>query len=282
MGTFSTNPKVVNQPGQPRFGRIDLGLEQGAEGSERATGWLLSLQHPDGYWCGELEADSMLESDYIFVHTLLGTGDRGRLEREGNEILRHENEDGGWSIYPNGPSNISLGVKAYLALKLMGWSADDPVLVKAREWILANGGVTEVNTFTKIYLCFMGQYEYDAVPAVPPELVLFPDWFYFNIYEISSWSRAIVVPLSIAYAKKPFKKLAPENGIDELFVGGKSNANMRLRWDHDKVLGWRNFFLMWDRIAHWAERIHIRPLRKVALKKAEKWMLERFEMSDGL
>jgi squalene-hopene/tetraprenyl-beta-curcumene cyclase len=282
MGTFSSNPKSATQTTQPRFGRIDLGLEQVAEGIERAKEWLLSLQHPDGYWCGELEADSMLESDYIFVHTLLGTGDRGRMERVVNEILRQQNEDGGWSIYPNGPSNISLGVKAYLALKLMGWSADHPVLVQAREWILANGGVTEVNTFTKIYLCFMGQYEYDAVPAVPPELILFPKWWYFNIYEISAWSRAIVVPLSIAYAKKPFKKLTPEQGIDELFVGGRANANLYLRWDKKKILGWRNIFLAADRVAHWAERVHIRPLRKMALKRAEKWMLERFEKSDGL
>jgi squalene cyclase len=89
----------------------------------------------------------------------------------------------------------------------MGWSKDHPVLVKAREWMLANGGVVECNTFTKIYLCALGQYEYDAVPAIPPEIVLFPNWFYFNIYEISSWSRGILVPLSIIYAKKPFKKL---------------------------------------------------------------------------
>jgi squalene-hopene/tetraprenyl-beta-curcumene cyclase len=167
---------------------MDVGLGQVSEGIARSTDWLLGLQHPDGYWCGELEADSMLESDYIFMHVLLGTGDRGKMERTINEILRHQNEDGGWSIYPHGPSNISLGVKAYFALKLMGWSADDPVLVKAREWILANGGVTEVNTFTKIYLCALGQYNYDAVPAVPPEIVLFPNWFYFNIYEISAWS----------------------------------------------------------------------------------------------
>ncbi len=282
MGTFSSNPKAVNQPAQPRFGRMDLGLEHVAEGIERSKDWLLGLQHPDGYWCGELEADSMLESDYIFVHTLLGTGDRGRMERAVNEILRQQNEDGGWSIYPNGPSNISLGVKAYFALKLMGRPVDDPVLVKARKWILANGGVTEVNTFTKIYLCFMGQYEYDAVPAVPPELVLFPKWFYFNIYEISAWSRAIVVPLSIAYAKKPFKKITKEQGIDELFVGGRENANLHLKWDKKKIFGWRNIFLAADRIAHWAERVHIRPLRTIALKKAEKWMLERFEKSDGL
>ena len=149
---------------------------------------------------------------------------RAQDEAGGAEILRKQNEDGGWSIYAGGPSNISASVKAYFAFKLMGWLPEHPVMVHARQWILDHGGVVECNTFTKIYLCFFGQYEYDAVPAIPPELVLFPNWCYFNIYEISSWSRAILVPLSIAYAKKPFKKLAPENGIDELFVGGKSEC----------------------------------------------------------
>jgi squalene-hopene/tetraprenyl-beta-curcumene cyclase len=267
---------------QPRFGRIDLGLEAVTAGIERSKDWLLGQQHQDGYWCGELEADSMLEADYIFMHTLLGTGDRGKMERAVNEILRHQNADGGWSIYPNGPSNISLSVKCYFALKLMGWSAENPVLERARACILANGGVTECNTFTKIYLCALGQYEYDAVPAVPPEITLFPNWFYFNIYEISSWSRAILVPLSIIYAKKPFKKIPAEHAIDELFVGGRQNANLHLRWDRKRPVGWRNFFLALDRMMHWAERVHIRPLRKVAVKKAEKWMLARFEKSDGL
>jgi len=282
MGTSSSNPKVANQLAQPRFGRIDLGLDLIAEGIERAKKWLLGQQHPDGYWCGELEADSMLESDYIFMHTLLGTGDPGKMERAVNEILRHQNEDGGWSLFPGGPSNISYGVKAYLALKIMGWSKDHPVMVKAREWVLANGGVVECNTFTKIYLCALGQYDYDAVPAIPPEIVLFPNWFYFNIYEISSWSRGILVPLSIIYAKKPFKKLTAEQGIDELFVGGRKNSNLHLRWDRKRPVSWRNFFLFTDRMIHWFERVHIRPLRKIAINRAKEWMLERFEKSDGL
>src|ERR1700751_5044930 len=282
MATYSTNPKATKQPAQPRFGRIDLGLDLIADGIARARDWLLDQQHPDGYWCGELEADSMLESDYIFMHTLLGTGDPGKMERAVNEILRHQNDAGGWSLYPGGPSNISYGVKAYLALKLMGWSKDHPVMVKAREWVLANGGVVECNTFTKIYLCALGQYDYNAVPAIPPEIVLFPNWFYFNIYEISSWSRAILVPLSIAYAKKPFKKIPAEKTIDELFVGGRANSNLRLHWDRKNFISWRNFFIVIDRITHWFEAVHIRPLRKLALKKAEKWMLERLEMSDGL
>jgi len=282
MSNVSENPQTPNQPTQPRFGRLDLGLNQVVDGIQRAKDWLLGQQHEDGYWCGELEADVMLEADYIFMHTLLGTGDPGKMQRALNEILRHQNADGGWSLYPGGPSNINYGVKSYLAFKLMGWSKDHPVLVKAREWVLANGGVVECNTFTKIYLCALGQYDYDAVPAIPPEIVLFPNWCYFNLYEISSWSRGILVPLSIIYAKKPFKKLAPEQGIDELFVGGRQNANLHLRWDKKNPVSWRNFFLFTDRMIHWFERVHIRPLRKVAIRRAKEWMLERFEKSDGL
>ena len=95
MSTFPRNPKAAPAvPAQPRYGRMDIGLDQVSAGIKRATDWLLGQQHPEGYWCGELEADSMLESDYIFVHTLLGTGDRGKMERAVNEILRHQNGDG--------------------------------------------------------------------------------------------------------------------------------------------------------------------------------------------
>ncbi len=248
----------------------------------RSRDYVLSHQHPEGYWNGELEADSMLEADYICLHTLLESGDPGRLQRACTEMMRYQNEDGSWSIYPGGPGNISLSVKCYSSAKLMGIPADDPRLVRCREWVLAHGGVTACNTFTKMYLCALGQYDYDAVPAIPPEIVLFPRWFYFNIYEISAWSRSILIPLAIIYAKKPFKKIPAEQGIDELFVGGRANAILRLRMDRKNIVSWRNFFLILDRMTHMFEAVHIRPLRKHALKCAEKWMLERLEMTDGL
>ena len=205
------------------------------------------------------------------------------MERAVNEILRHQNEDGGWSIYPGGPSNIIAGRESVSCLEADGLAAGASGAGEGTRVDSRQRRRDRVSTPSPRFICAsLGQYEYDAVPAVPPELILFPKWCYFNIYEISSWSRAIVVPLSIAYAKKPFKKLSPEQGIDELFVGGRENAHLHLRWDKKKIFGWRNIFLAADRVAHWAERVHIRPLRKVALKKAEKWMLERFEKSDGL
>jgi squalene-hopene/tetraprenyl-beta-curcumene cyclase len=265
-----------------RFGKIDDIKSRVAAAIDASRQYLFSIQdREDGYWCGELGADTSLVSDYILLHRLLGTEQAVRTRKCATEILNRQNADGGWPIYNDGPSNISASVKAYFALKMAGYSPDHPQLRQARERILALGGVTAVNTFTKIYLCFLGQYDYDAVPAVPPEIVLFPKWFCFNIYEISSWSRAILVPLSIAYAKKPFKKIPPEQGIDELFIGGRTKSELRLRWDK-KLIGWRNFFLVLDRLIHFFERVHVRPLRSRALKVAEKWMLERLEMSDGL
>src|SRR5512141_98528 len=244
MDNTSSSPYASAAP-QLRFGKIDDLTSRVAAAVDGARKFLFSEQHEEGYWCGELEADTTLESDYILLHTLLGTGNQERFQKAAQWILRHQNDDGGWSIYNGGPSNISASVKAYFGLKLAGYTADHPAMQKARGKILELGGVTEVNTFTKIYLGFFGQYDYDAVPAIPPEIVLFPNWFWFNIYEISSWSRAILVPLSIAYAKKPFKKIPTEMGIDELFLHGRSRSDMRLKWSR-KLVSWRNFFLVLD------------------------------------
>ena len=263
------------------FGKLDDIKSRVASAIDAARRYLFSIQHEEGYWCGELEADTTLESDYILLHSLLGTSTPERLQKAGRTVLEEQNEDGGWSIYAGGPSNISATVKAYFAMKLIGLHAGHPALVRARKRIFELGGVTSVNTFTKIYLCFFGQYDYDAVPAIPPEIVLFPKWFWFNIYEISSWSRAILIPLSIAYAKKPFKKIPTSMGIDELFPEGRHNTKLHLHWDR-KIISWRNFFLFFDRMTHWFERVHLRPLRSIALRVAEKWMLQRMEMSDGV
>ena len=282
--TTSHSPKeAARKTPELLFGAVADGVTHVKEAMAATRDYLFSVQDKEnGYWCGELEADTTLESDYILLHTLLGTGDPMRNDQCAREILKHQNEDGGWPIYHGGPSNVSASVKAYFGLKLAGFPANHPALVRACKKILEMGGVTEVNTFTKIYLCFFGQYDYYTVPAVPPEIVLFPNWFWFNLYEISSWSRGILVPLSIAYAKKPFKKIPDEMDISELFVGGRENANLHLKWNKKNIISWRNFFLVVNKLVHWFERVHVRPLRSIALKQAERWMLERFEMSDGL
>src|ERR1700735_1213055 len=125
-------PTATARGAVPRFGRKDADLSDVEPAIGRPSEFILSEQHPDGYWCGELEADSMLEADYIFLHTLLESGDPGRMRRALTEILRYQNADGSWSIYPGGPGNISLAVKCYFACKLMGMDAENPILVRAR------------------------------------------------------------------------------------------------------------------------------------------------------
>jgi squalene-hopene/tetraprenyl-beta-curcumene cyclase len=237
-------PQVKTQTAAPRFGRLDADLADVKAAISRSAEYILSSNIPTVTGAANWKPTRCWRPIISFAHVLLGRVIPGKMRRALNEIFAIRTKMAAGRSIPGGPSNISLSVKCYLAGKLMGMSPTSRRWRKCREWILAHGGVVECNTFTKIYLCSIGQYDYDAVPAIPPEIVLFPNWFYFNIYEISSWSRSILVPLAILYAKKPFKKLAPEQGIDELFVGGRENADLRLRFDRKKLVSWRNFFLM--------------------------------------
>src|SRR6266571_8996646 len=151
MDNTSSSSSYASAVPQMRFGKIDDLTSRVAAAIDGARKFLFSDQHEEGYWCGELEADTTLESDYILLHTLLGTGNQERFQKAANWILRHQNDDGGWSIYASGPSNISASVKAYFGLKLAGYTAEHPALRRARKKILEMGGVTKVNTFTKIY-----------------------------------------------------------------------------------------------------------------------------------
>src|SRR5580704_7905364 len=140
--TSSSFPQAKAAP-QFHFGKIDDLGSRVAAAIGGARQYLFSQQHEEGYWCGELEADTSLESDYILLHTLLGTGNPARFQKAANYILQNQNQDGGWSIYGGGPSNISASVKAYFGLKLAGYTADHPALTRARKKILEMGGVTE-------------------------------------------------------------------------------------------------------------------------------------------
>src|SRR6266404_5559352 len=139
-GKDFSNPALPGKDAALYFGSLEGGAARVKAAITPARDFLFRQQHPEGYWCGELEADTTLESDYILLHTLLGTGTAERHEECIREILRHQNEDGGWPIYHGGPSNVSASVKAYFALKLTGYTPDHPALVAAREKILAMGG----------------------------------------------------------------------------------------------------------------------------------------------
>lgn len=250
------------------------------EALDRSIRFLLGAQHDDGYWVGELEGDTILESEYIILLRFLGCKREHKLKKAAAYILSKQMDNGGWAIFPGGLVDVSASVKAYLALKLTGSSPDEPYMVRAREAIRQAGGVPVVNSYTKFYLALLGQITWEFVPAVPPELVLLPNWFYFNIYEISSWSRTFVVPLGIIWAYKPVVKLDRTEGIPELLDEGELE---RVRSHIDRpFLTWRNFFLAVDAGIKLAEKLRLLPFRKRAVQRSAQWMLAHCEHSAGL
>ncbi len=250
------------------------------EAVERGVSYLLSLQAQGGYWLGELEADTTLESDYIFYLHVLGKADPIRIAKLANYVRQRQLPDGGWSIYPGGPSELNATVKAYFALKLANDSPGAPHLVRARACVHKLGGLEQTNSYTRFYLALVGAVEWDMVPAVPPELMLLPNWFYLNIYEMSSWTRAIVVPLAILYAHKPRWSLPQHAHVDELFRDSARKA-AAFQWG-GQFFSWRNFFLALDRALKLYEHLPWKPLRQRALRQAQQWLYEHLERSDGL
>ena len=256
---------------------------------EQAQHRILSLQRSDGHWCAELQGDTILESEYILLLHFLARGDDDRVDPElldagrvaqACEYLRSQQlDDGGWSTYPGGPADASPSVKAYFALKLGGDDPDAPHMRRARERILELGGIDATNSFTKIYLAIFGQWDWRRAPAVPPELILMPTWFYVNIYDMSSWSRAIVVPLAMIWALKPRCVVPEHQSIRELSHVRAPRQVERGR----KQRFWAAFFRLVDRGIKGAERLGLfRPFRATAMDQCKSWIEARLPESDGL
>ena len=243
---------------------------------------LLRLQKPDGYWVGELMVDSTLCSDYVLYMHWADEVDAVLQEKCVAHIRRRQLEDGGWNIYEGGPSEMNASVKAYFALKLAGHSPQSPHMQSARATILRLGGIPRMNTYAKLYLALLGQFPWKYLPTVPPEMLLFPKWLFFNIYQISSWSRAMLIPLAIINHFKPTRQLPAEQQLHELYPVGTEHKDFK--WTRDeRFFTWRNFFFRCDATLKLLHNFPWKPVRKVALKHAEQWMVERMgEGSDGL
>jgi squalene-hopene/tetraprenyl-beta-curcumene cyclase len=253
-----------------------------ARAIRRAQGNLLRLQHADGSWCGELLVDSTLCSDYVLFMQWAGEVDRVLEEKCIAHIRRRQLPDGGWNIYEGGPSDVNASVKAYFALKLAGHSPDAPWMREARACILRLGGIPRMNTYAKLYLALLGQFPWKYLPTVPVEIVFFPRWFFFNLYELSSWSRAMLVPLAIINHFKPTRELPRSLHLHELYPVGSEEDDLGLGSSRPR-LSWSNFFLACDQILKLLHLLPWKPWRPRALAIAERWMVERMgEGSDGL
>jgi squalene-hopene/tetraprenyl-beta-curcumene cyclase len=253
--------------------QLDSAVRSGAE-------YLLSVQAEEGYWHGELEADTTLESDYIYYLYVLGKAEPTRIAKLANYVRSKQLPDGGWSIFPGGPSELNATCKAYFALKLAGDSPDSAHLSQARAIVHRLGGLEHTNSYVRFYLALVGAVGWELVPAIPPELMLLPNWFYLNIYEMSSWTRGIVIPMAILSALRPDFRLPEHARVDELFTD-PTQKTAAFNWSK-QLVSWKNLFLAVDRGLKLYEKLPWKPLRNKALREAKQWMLEHMERTEGL
>lgn len=252
-------------------GRLDRAVQCAAEA-------LLGLQHRDGHWSFELEADCTIPAEYILMMHYMDEVN-AELEKKLASYLRaHQGKDGGWPLYYGGSAELSCSVKSYYALKLAGDSAEAPHMVQARAIILRLGGASRANVFTRITLAMFGQVPWRAVPFLPVECVLLPRWFPFHLSKVSYWSRTVMVPLFILYTLKARARNPKQVSVREVFITDPWQET-----DYFPVRSALNrAFLILDRLGLKLEPLIPQRLRRRALKKAEAWILERLNGEGGL
>jgi squalene-hopene/tetraprenyl-beta-curcumene cyclase len=239
---------------------------------------LLSLQSEEGYWWAELESNVTITAEHVFFRHIMNSTDPEEAIKAGRYILSQQREDGTWSNWHGGPADLSTTLEAYAALKMTGASPDAPSMEKARRYILSCGGIEKSRIFTKIWLAMMGEWPWRGIPILPPELMLLPKRFPVSIYSFGCWARQTIVALSVVMTLRPVVPLAPSLRLDELYAGGRENADVRVRDNKRTLLS--TCFLIADRALRVLERSPWKPLRRISLRKAESWIIARQE-ADG-
>ena len=247
---------------------------------KKAQAHLLRIQSQEGYWVGQLEADVTVTAGYIpLMYFMRGKVDLERQQKVVNYVISKQQTDGSWSTYYDGPGDLNVTIQAYLALKLAGVSPSETFMQRAQEFVLSCGGITRANAFTKIWLALFGQFDWRGTPSIPPEIIFLPNWFYFNIYEFASWSRATIVALMVVLTRKPVCHIPQFAQVSELYVEPEGSRDYSLG-KLEKVFNWRSFFLLLDRLFKTWEKLPLKPGRRLALQKIEKWIVEHQEV-DG-
>ncbi len=246
---------------------------------DRSVRHLLSLQAEDGYWWAELESNATMAAEHLLLERFLGTTEEEREQGIVRYLLGLQCEDGSWPVYWGGPGDVSISTEAYFALKLAGVDPEREEMKRAREFIRSRGGVGATRIFTKLWLSLFGQFDWSALPAMPPESILMPVSSPLNIYMFASWARATIVAILVVWAYRPVVPIPDYAHVDELYLDPDHRRSIPLRRDRQPFT-WRNAFLAIDRVLHAHERLPWKPLRRFALKECERWIIEHQE-ADG-
>ena len=250
-----------------------------ARALERATEWLIDQQDPAGFWWGELESNASITAEYLLLTHHLGIADRRQWDGIARYLRGRQCPEGYWAQYSDGPGDVSTSVESYFALKLAGDDPDSPHMTRAREWILAQGGIVEARVFTKIWLALFGEFDWDRLPAMPPWINLLPSWLPINLYEFASWARATIVGITVIMSLRPTAALPAGAGVGELWVQPSDRRRFAVRTPKRLFSSAGAFFVV-DKLLRLLDRNHIRPFENRALAFSERWLLDRQE-ADG-
>jgi squalene-hopene/tetraprenyl-beta-curcumene cyclase len=246
----------------------------------RSVASLLKLQHADGHWVFELEADATIPAEYVLLQHYLGTIDADLDQRIARYLRDCQGGDGGWPLFYGGAMDLSASVKAYFALKAVGDDPEAPHMARARTAILARGGARNCNVFTRILLALWGEVPWRAVPVMPVEIMLLPRWFPFHIDKISYWSRTVLVPLLVLMALRPRARNPRGVTIGELFVAPPDSVRDWIAPATASAVA--RAFAVLDRIVRLAEPQFPADPRRRAIDKAVAFVSERLNGADGL
>ncbi|MGW0029848.1 squalene--hopene cyclase [Streptomyces sp. NPDC003314] len=267
-----TTDTALPEGADPVPGRLD---ETAARAAARAAEHLLARQDPAGWWKGDLETNVTMDAEDLLLRQFLGILDPDTTRAAALHIRREQREDGAWATFYGGPGEVSATVEAYVALRLAGDPPEAPHMARASAWVRARGGIAAARVFTRIWLALFGWWRWEDLPELPPELLFLPKWFPLNIYDFGCWARQTIVPLTVVSAKRPVRP-APFP-LDELHTDpARPNPPRPLA----PVTGWDGLFQRLDKALHLYHRVAPRPVRKVAMDLAARWIVERQE-NDG-
>jgi len=238
---------------------------------DAAVAHLRSLQYPDGHWRGLLQTNVTMDAEDLLLREFLGVRDPDRTQRAANHIRTEQSLDGSWNKFAGGDGDLSTTVEAYWALRLAGDETEAEHMRRAAGWVREHGGPRQARVFTHIWMALFGLWPWEDVPALPPELVLLPNWFPLNPYDFACWARQTIVALTIVRSHRPAKPLPFD--LAELGPGAPAAQKPAA-----SLIG--RLLSRADRIMRLYERRPIGWLRRHALREAERWVIERQE-ADG-
>jgi squalene-hopene/tetraprenyl-beta-curcumene cyclase len=238
---------------------------------QRAQAHLVGRQAPAGWWKGELRTNVTMDAEDLLLRQFLGILGAEDLEQAARWIRSQQRDDGTWANFEGGPANLSTTIEAYAALRLAGDAPDDTHLKAAREFVLAEGGIEASRVFTRIWLALFGEWSWDDLPTMPPELVLLPKWVPLNVYDWACWARQTVVPITVVATLRPVRPLP--FSLAELRTG--------VRPPPAKTGLVASAFNLLDRALKAYQRLPVHPGRTTAFRRSAEWIIARQEADGG-